>query len=964
MLNVNLKTAPETSSATAPPPEQLAFYEQYSWALNAFPKVTELFDRLREEVEALDCIGPEWQRQERAVNVWLLGCAVSDVADDFLLGARYDFSRAADVFAPARMVLGPLNRISGWVSRWRAAGLGSLVRWRDHWECLLGAYLTAFAAGADWSALKKAARELSATAAAASSRLPASLLAARPRIPAAFRSQDLTHWDAWRLGGMLAEAYPERQRPWLVVGLRTAGSYFAPLLGGYLRAQGYREVSCVTLRPKLGTGSRERKLLDEGVRRGAMAVMIDEPVFSASTVAKGLACLARAGFAASDVVALFPVHPQRRQWQTGPASLALARIRVLALEPEQWHKHQLLEPEAVRERLLEFLRPQGVVAVELGAGPAAQRAAETLAASLEPGFHCRLKRVYQVRVRYQNGASEERLILAKSAGWGWLGYHAFLAGTRLRAHVPPLLGVRDGILYSEWVDRNGFGQPHGSQPAVEILASYVVRRVQTLRLGADPTADLVRAGQHRGAEELAGILSGAYSSKLAAALVRPRIERKLQALRCDFATLNDAKMRPQEWLHHNGRLLKADFEHHGMGKHQLNVTDPAYDLAEAILHWELSEEQEETLLRLYSEGVGDTRIRERLYLYKLLAGSWAMARAAEFLTVPELAARHAEFDRRYRQARRFLVWHTVRFCAEQCQKPAAPRWAGPVVFLDVDGVLDKQIFGFPSTTAAGIKALSLLAAHGVTVALNTARSAPELVQYCRAYGFAGGVAEFGSYVWDAVSGRERVLLTSESLEQLDRLRRALENLPGVFVDDACRYSIKAYTYARGATVALPEMLVRNLMAQHGLDRLRLHQTYTDSTVIATDSDKGIGLRALLELADCEGLRTVAVGDSEPDLPMFAAAGRSYAPAQVSCRGPARLLGCRIAKKPYQAGLLEIVRHIVHPGGGCCPACRVPKPEPAGTDRIFLELLRVADRAPMRSLLAAALHPRALLAFRQ
>jgi len=62
------------------------------------------------------------------------------------------------------------------------------------------------------------------------------------------------------------------------------------------------------------------------------------------------------------------------------------------------------------------------------------------------------------------------------------------------------------------------------------------------------------------------------------------------------------------------------------------------------------------------------------------------------------------------------------------------------VVLDIDGVLDKQIFGYPSTTAAGMRALGLLHSHGRAVALNTARTVREGKEYCQAYGFVGGAA--------------------------------------------------------------------------------------------------------------------------------------------------------------------------------------------------------------------------------
>ena len=52
-----------------------------------------------------------------------------------------------------------------------------------------------------------------------------------------------------------------------------------------------------------------------------------------------------------------------------------------------------------------------------------------------------------------------------------------------------------------------------------------------------------------------------------------------------------------------------------------------------------------------------------------------------------------------------------------------------------------------------MEALSLLHDHGFAIAVNTARSAAEVKEYCRTYGFAGGVAEYGSFLWDAVRGR-------------------------------------------------------------------------------------------------------------------------------------------------------------------------------------------------------------------
>lgn len=950
---------------TEPPPvleSELLFYEQRSWCLNAFPTLGEVIIHLGQEMSSSAGAGDDWRRAEALTNVFLLSCAVSDTVDDYLLGPRYDFSQAVGVFGPSRLIAAPINAAFRLAAGIRNSLLQKLCLWRDGWETAVGEFMRMFAAGAppDNNAPNPWRASLLPQL---GNLLPADLLAIRPRIPAAFRSQDLTHFDAFELGRKFVDACPDHDRPILVAGLRTAGSYFAPLLGGYLQATGYDDVATVTLRPKRGLGARERALLARAAKRRARAVLIDEPVYSAGTLAEGLAFLEGAGFPAADTVALFPVHPNRRNWTTGVGNLVLSGIRVLTLKPEEWHKQALLDDGAAARRLRAYLQRDGTVDVEVR--PDAELTA-ALDRTWEPGFHCRLKRIYKVEWQDGDGSARSRRVLAKSVGWGWLGYHAFLVGTRLAPFVPVVLGLRDGILYMDWCQPD-HPRPCGGPPSRRLLdsaASYVAARVRSLGLGKDPTRDLVQAGRHRGTDELAGILSGAYGTKIAAALRRPRIQCELSNLPCGVPTLIDGKMRRLEWINGADGVLKTDFEHHGMGKHELNLSDPAYDLAEFILHWTLSEQQEGELIGRYVAKSGDRTVARRLFLNKLLAGTWAMARAADNLKDPRLLERHDEFNQRYLEARNFLTFHTARFCAGFCRRREDLRWSAPLIVLDVDGVLDKQIFGFPSTTAAGMEAVSLFATHGVAVALNTARSCSELKEYCREYGFVGGVAEYGSFVWDAVTGREQVLLSPESLAQLQQLKEAIKAIPGVFVDPACRWSVRAYTYARGATVPLPEMLVCNLMARLRLNRLRLHQTYTDSTVTAAEADKGTGLNALLSMAGQSELETVAIGDSESDLPMFRVASRCFAPAQIACPRPARLLGCRIAARPYQRGLLEIARSIVHPQGGRCRNCLPPREPVEARDALMLRLLGTADHNAAALLVQSLFEPKALRAFTQ
>jgi len=90
---------------------ELTFYDQHSWCLNAFPTIREVIAHLRGEVNALPLIEEVWRRDEVQTNIMLLSCAISDTLDDYLGGARYDFSQAAGVFGPSRVIVRPMNRL-------------------------------------------------------------------------------------------------------------------------------------------------------------------------------------------------------------------------------------------------------------------------------------------------------------------------------------------------------------------------------------------------------------------------------------------------------------------------------------------------------------------------------------------------------------------------------------------------------------------------------------------------------------------------------------------------------------------------------------------------------------------------------------------------------------------------------------------------------------------------------------
>ena len=843
---------------------------------------------------------------------------------------------------------------------WQRIRLSALRQWRRQWENTTVELLSTLAAP---EPVHSAPPADALAAVIGALLLPRRLLAERIKIPAAFRGQDLTHFDVLQLGRKFVAAFPDRQQPLLLLGLRTTGSYFAPVLRAYLRRKGYLSLQSVTIRPDKGIGCWEAAELKRHAARGALVLILDDPPGTGGTITLAVELLLQSGFPIACIAALLPIHPSGRNWREHPDTLSLSRIYILSLHPEEWYKYQLLQPTALQSRLDDYFRERGYRSTEVVASsPAANRFNCELDARSEQGRRTRLKRICEVRLVDHAGKAETRYILAKSVGWGWLSYGAFLAAAALSEFVPPVFGLRNGILYTEWLPQTDNDEMLDREQVVESAASYVALRVRSLPLGVDPLPELLANRQHKGFGRLAEVLSKAYGWKVTAILRRARLRDQLALARSPFPTLIDGKMRMQEWIRSYSSLLKTDFEHHGMGKNELNLADPAYDLAEAILSLGLSEVEEDKLIDRYAEASGDADVRQRLFLFKLLAGTTAVTDALLRFSHCTSSAHHPDAYRDYLQACRFLLVHTTRFCGRFCGRPQTPSLRSPLVVLDIDGVLDRRIFGFPSTTAAGIRAIRLLHAHNIAVALNTARSLAEVKEYCKAYGFPGGVAEYGSVVWDAVRGIEKVLVGREALKQLVTLRSGLQNLPGVFVNPDFDYSVQACTFENGAPVPIPRIIVEQLATNLGLDLVRVQQNGTDTVAVVRGTDKGTGLHELLEFMGASDCKTIAVGDSESDLPMFAVATRSFAPAQIWCAAWARRLGCQIASRPYQAGLLSIVRSLIHPDRARCHHCACFEDWPAKGSNLFLDLLEVADGSRLLQLLKAIRDPISLRTF--
>jgi hydroxymethylpyrimidine pyrophosphatase-like HAD family hydrolase len=947
-------------------PEESRFYGEYTWCLNAFPTMSDVVDHLRQELGKLDHIHESWQSSEVITNIFLLSCAITDTIDDYLLGDTYDFSKVGKAAPLAVPGLRVLKKAFDGADVLRTAFLLQGLHWRQAWAAAVTEFLkySFIVANPERARLLEQRNRLVDMLPPA---FPRSLGKRRPKNPAFFRSRDFAPGDCLELGKKFMSAFPQPERPAIVIGLRTAGSFLAPLLCACLRHR-QQEAEWIAVRPRKGFARWEQVALRQAAHKKARALIIDESIHSGQTLARAIELFRKAGFCDEDIVVLNPVEPAFPSWRNSSTFESLARITIITLEPQERCKLRFLESDAVENLLGDYFKARCYTEVRVVAShdPVIRELNRTWQTEVPERVDVRLKRLYEVHLRNAVGNHEVRHVLAKSVGCGWLSYHAFVAGERLADRVPPILGLRDGILYTEWIAKSErvFALSQDRDALIGSLASYIAARAKSLAIDPRSTNDLAREGRHKGFELLAASLSRAYNSRIVAALERPRIQKKLAEQSSMLSAMTDSKLSPEEWIATSSHLLKTDFEHHCQGKNELGMTDPAFDVASAIFHFGLSDEESAKLIRSYVRQSSDRRVEERLIFNKILAGLWAQNLAILGLENPRLLPRRGEFSRQYTAAWNFMVSETIKECGKLCCRPPQVRWASPLVVADIDGVLDRMVFGFPSTTDAGIQAISLLHAHGVGVALNTARTLQEVKQYCRSYGFAGGVAEYGAVAWDAITNREFILVSTDSLEQLESVRRALRQIPGAFVNDDYQYSLRAFTYRDGGTVPIAPLLVQDLLAGLKADRLRAHHTGLDTAIVAKETDKGKGLLALLAHAGLANAEVLAIGDSEPDLAMFRVAHRSFAPGNVTCGREARLIGCHIVDGSYQRGLLQIVRKIVHPAGGACEACRSVETSWPKNKNLFVSLLSTADQESRSLLLRNLFHPSLVKLFRK
>jgi hydroxymethylpyrimidine pyrophosphatase-like HAD family hydrolase len=791
---------------------------------------------------------------------------------------------------------------------------------------------------------------------------PERLLRTVLRLPDPFYRFDQSLADCRVLVDRFAERWPDRQRPILVLGIRTSGSYLAPLYRALLLNSGYRQVEMLTVRPR----QRWRRREVAGVRAvnacDGLILITDDPPASGSAVARVAREVEQQGVPRAAVVIVVPLF--------GPASSLPEPIRPFAsvvLPWREWSIHAQLAPESIKQALSRMLVGRKImtsrgsefrVAVVRGV-ESIDGAASGEAASGRRHASSR----YRALLVGEAGETVEQQIIVTGLGPAYFCDRARGLASVLGRFLEAPLGIERGLLYEREVGPESRVQLPISRALEEWFVSYVVQRRDTLEVEADPS---LRTSDDQmvwrmAADALGKALGGPFRA-LAFPVTHVASRRLLTVSR---PSVIDGNLALSAWAiapERPDRALKTDW----LGR--LACYDAAFDLATVAASADVEElvlgnddDYEPALgarlLKTYSRRTGEEIDSERWLLYQLVENHQRLSYLGREL-VPNVeldaATRQADENRRATM-RRWLA--TQRALAKEYQRYISGVFFsdldlssdGPLCALDVDWVLETRWLEFPAIAPAGAVALRALLRHGYRPLLVTARSLGEVRDRCRMYRLAGGVAEFGSVLYDHQSERVLPQLQASDGADLARLRDELEKLPGVYLDHAYEYSVRAVRVtANGSVRGLEEDTIRAALEAADLEsRIRVFRGGGQTDFIAASVHKGAGLRALATALGAdpgdEHPIAFAMGDDWPDSPMFDLARAKFAPANISDRLRAELRrwpNLVVTRDPYGSGVRQAVAAFLGHDLYSCEVCSPPAL--SGTQKMLVTALGGLD----------------------
>lgn len=911
------------------------------------------------------------QSRPAIIDAFLLACGLNQVLEDYMGDGGATLAMAAR--AVSRGARGRLNVIAWPLS----AGARLFQRHRDGGhlrECQRG--LTAVVDGLadDLARMRRDSGAVPLTSRLTVSRcveqlghLSVDVQTRVIRLPACFRRFDLDPEDLARLVDRFSELHPDRMHPVLIVGLRTSGSYMAPLFAAYLRCLGYQRVDTITVRPRQRWLPGEVERVASAVGANATVILSDDPPNTGGSLVDVAGELESLGVVPGRIVVAVPLAGDEF-----PRSLE--RYEHFTLEAHEWAIQDRLAETSVCVALTKVLTGK---TIKVGGGSAVRvmSVRNVTRLGLPPmidnksGSPSRrhVRSLFEVGLMDQAGQIHELLVYAKGTGLGYLGDHSAAIAEPLQQFFPTVYGVGDGLMFRAWLpDKWNLTDGHGPTPRdlTRRTAAYVLARRNALATDRDVAERL--GGTAPIWRQASKVLRGQFGMLWPLALTISEHAAK-RLLRVEHPSVVDGSMAKSQWFAEPGAgtrgIRKVDFDERSSSHKDLFIDqlcyDAVYDLAGAAIdHDQRALERceasgfTESLKREYELASGSRVAEERWLLYQLIQTiphQWFMAD----LPMPDQAGDRKGMVLNFIAGKRAMSRAAQRYFRARffCDLPVPTQ--GPLCAIDIDGVLESDPMGFPAISPAGALALRALTAHGYRSVLVSGRSLDEVRERCRGYGLPGGVAEYGAVVYKRDGNRIINTSAADASSRLEALRQLLARDPWNHVDRSYRYVVRASRFDRhGRQRHLEPDLLRSLGPE--LARLRLRQVdgAYQTDFIPEEVDKGAGMRRLQEElgGNASAPLALAVGDSVSDLPLFASAATARAPANAddAVRSASRWMpNLRILRGRAQVGLFQAAKSVLGHSPGACITCSPPRAD--ADARLFLTILSAQDGRKLHKL---------------
>lgn len=525
------------------------------------PNVLHDGDELASRLEAVldaECDDPS--------DAYLLACALAQIADDHLARDPVLLDEAGAVAPASLQTL--LHALRVVASKMLALSPASIRcrRYRTRHAHIVNACARAIVSGTPTP------RDVLPAA------LPTCLRRRVQMLPNCFRSFDQRPEDYERLVALFSARNPDRSVPLLVVGLRTSGSYLAPLVGCYLEAAGFRAVEAITHRPGSLLPSRERRALRRVVASGGRLLVVDDPPRTGTAITKAANELEALGAPRAALTVLVPLFER-----TPPTSLS--SLDLVVLPWDEWAIHALLREAGAREQ------------------------------PVSPRKHVRGR---TVDGRYVRGV-----------GLGYLGRYALAVARSLEDFVPRVDEVRSGLLVREWLPEET-RVVRADHDLARHVGRYLGARRRLTALARDPTPTLRRRDAAWG--HVASLIGRCFG-RLRLPL-QPMIAVAARRLaRARYPAALDGGMSVDAFFDEQGAIRKVSFEDGASKTTGLGTLscDPLFDaaclLADAEITGAIAPGFAQELRGEVERAVGPD-IAERWLLYELVAYSIARRAAS------------------------------------------------------------------------------------------------------------------------------------------------------------------------------------------------------------------------------------------------------------------------------------------------------------------------------------------------